>query len=98
MIKKLAFIAFATALLSPISAQAYVETTCFVNDPTGTPLNVRATPNGKIVYKLRNGTVIENMSEEKFFDSKGRQWTFIFHFGPENPSQGYVISKYIKCV
>ena len=31
---------------------------CEVADPTGTPINVRAKPNGRIVGTLRNGSVI----------------------------------------
>jgi hypothetical protein len=32
---------------------------CAVNDPTGTPLNVRSEPNGKIIARLKNGTIVE---------------------------------------
>lgn len=31
---------------------------CTVSDPTGTPLNLRSSPNGRIIRKLRNGTVL----------------------------------------
>ena len=32
---------------------------CIVSDPTGTPLNVRATPNGRIIGSLSNGTRVQ---------------------------------------
>ncbi len=31
---------------------------CYVDDPTGTPLNLRSSPNGKIIRKLKNGTLL----------------------------------------
>jgi hypothetical protein len=31
---------------------------CYVTDPTGTPLNVRASPNGAIIGTLKNGKFV----------------------------------------
>ena len=40
------------------NAQAQLNIPCVVNDTSGTPLNVRATPGGRIVNKLKNGTKV----------------------------------------
>ena len=34
------------------------QNSCYVNDPTGTRLNVRTSPNGHIVSTLSNGTSV----------------------------------------
>jgi hypothetical protein len=34
---------------------AKAEEVCKVTDPTGTPLNVRDVPNGRIINQLKNG-------------------------------------------
>ena len=31
---------------------------CEVTDPTGTPLNVRASPNGRILQTIKNDTIV----------------------------------------
>jgi uncharacterized protein YraI len=43
--------ALAVALTSPVLA-------CQVSDPTGTPLNMRESPNGKIIGTLQNGVEV----------------------------------------
>lgn len=64
---------------------------CTVDDPTGTPLNVRATPGGKVFGSLPNGTrVILGITD----GSEGPNWTRIIE-----PTQGYVWSEYLTdCV
>ncbi|EDZ96180.1 MULTISPECIES: SH3 domain-containing protein [Oscillatoriales] len=64
---------------------------CIVNDPTGTPLNVRATPAGKIVGSLPNGTrVILGITDGR----EGPNWTRII-----GPIEGFVWSLYLSnCV
>src|SRR5690348_10516434 len=49
--------------------------TCIVDDPTGTPLNVRERPHGSIVGALRNGTPVAafNSVSDKDDDS-GFTW------------------------
>ncbi|BDT14262.1 hypothetical protein N39L_39850 [Limnospira platensis NIES-39] len=60
---------------------------CTVDDPTGTPLNVRATPAGKIVGSLPNGTrVILGITDGR----EGPNWTRII-----GPIEGYVWSPYL---
>jgi hypothetical protein len=47
-----------TGLASFIPERA-VAKDCRVADPTGTPLNIRMQPNGKIVASVRNGELIQ---------------------------------------
>ena len=55
--------------------QAVAQARCEVTDPTGTPLNVRRSPNGQVIGRLRNGTIvgIQRMGR----DNRGRPWAFV---------------------
>ena len=57
-------------LAAPAWAGDHHGWSCKVTDPTGTPLNVRDTPNGKKVGTLRNGTKVIMTGDST--DSKGR--------------------------
>jgi hypothetical protein len=61
--------------------------TCIVTDPTGTPLNIRATPNGQIVGTLVNGTQVT--VSDVAFDRQGNAWAYI--------GIGWVYRQYITC-
>lgn len=64
---------------------------CIVDDPTGTPLNVRAAPNGAILTVLYNGTRIEIVEETKL----GRKrWLFVSRQGER---LGWVFGSYVVC-
>ena len=67
--------------------------TCLVNDPTGTPLNVRARPNGPILGALYNGTPVQIL--EITSDSSGRQWAYIAPL--EVGKRGWVFEAYLTC-
>ena len=47
---------------------------CRVEDPTGTPLNVRAIPGGNVVTTLSNGTVVVVFSQTTY---NGKGWAYI---------------------
>ena len=51
-------IAASALLLGATVANAAIGDRCKVTDPTGTPLNVRSAPNGKIIGTLANGTLV----------------------------------------
>jgi hypothetical protein len=51
-----------------------LQTVCRVADPTGTPLNVRTLPNGKIIGNFANGTDVSILDSTIF---KNKQWVFI---------------------
>lgn len=72
---------------------AHAET-CKVTDPTGTPLNARATPNGKIIGKVKNGTVV--YVSEYSYDNKGRPWALIFN-AKNDKYIGWVYREFISC-
>jgi hypothetical protein len=64
---------------------------CIVNDPTGTPLNVRAVPNGPIRGALHNGTPVT------ILDSTivgGKQWTLV---APRIGKTGWVFDSFLVC-
>jgi hypothetical protein len=50
---------------------------CIVADPTGTPLNIRMSPNGKIVATARKGTRIQVFEGEEKYDDQNRAWYFV---------------------
>jgi hypothetical protein len=55
----LATAALVAVLSSPAAAVlVYARADCVVADPTGSPLNVRSTPNGAILGALRNDTKV----------------------------------------
>ena len=61
--------------------------TCIVTDPTGTPLNIRSSPNGNIVGTLRNGTAV--VIQDTAYDRQGRAWAYI--------GVGWVFREFISC-
>jgi hypothetical protein len=80
------------ALLANITL-AHADITCRVNDPTGTPLNVRATaPKGRILEKLRNGTPVRVLD---VFSFQGKIWA---RLGDKDRVQiGWVYRDYLDC-
>ena len=73
---------------------ASAQDRCLVMDPTGTPLNVRATPNGQIVGTLNNGyqvTVLDRTS-----DRRGKSWVYVGNYENNKPI-GWVAREFIAC-
>jgi hypothetical protein len=79
--------------LSLASSGAFAQTVCVVADPTGTPLNVRASPNGSILGALYNGTRVSLLSVAA--DRSGQSWAYIAPLGPGK--RGYVFYNYLAC-
>lgn len=69
---------------------------CKVTDPTGTPLNVRASPNGRILRTIRNNTVV--YVEEYSSDRNGKPWARI-SIPSKNGRRvlGWVFREFISC-
>jgi uncharacterized protein YraI len=60
---------------------------CVVNDPTGTPLNVRDSPNGRILGALYNGVQVNVVR-------RSGSWAYIV---PQRGESGWVFSDYLDC-
>jgi hypothetical protein len=70
--------------------------TCRVTDPTGTPLNVRLSPNGKVVSKIRNQTVVYPQSIN--YDDAGKPWLLINVRQPGGDKMlGWVVREFVSC-
>ena len=64
---------------------------CRVADPTGTPLNVRRSPNGPISITLVNGSAVTVIDKSV---SKGKPWAFVARDGSP---VGWVFRDYLNC-
>ena len=77
-----------------MSTSAFAQNVCTVADPTGTPLNVRATPAGQLLPEvLYNGA--EVIVYETSRDPRGKAWLLVGKPGG-NP-HGWVFRDYIRC-
>lgn len=89
---KLRSLLAAAAILLAMNGAAMAQMKCTVNDPTGTPLNVRSKPNGAILGSLHNGAHV-NLWELVYVRDK--PWARITPVGPGK--SGWVFHKYLKC-
>lgn len=67
---------------------------CKVTDPTGTPLNVRDGPNGKVIGTLANGALVA-IVEYKDADN-GKPWVKIVDHKTKKPI-GWVLREFVSC-
>lgn len=82
--------AIVAAAITPANAGL---ASCVVDDPTGTPLNVRTSPNGLILGALNNGTPVEITSSR--MDASHKVWFFVVPKGPGK--SGFVYSQLLDC-
>jgi hypothetical protein len=80
----------AVALLGIATGAAAQQ--CMVSDPTGTPLNMRESPNGRILGTLRNGTFV---TMRDTVDVRGRRWAEIA--SNREGGTAYVLREFISC-
>jgi hypothetical protein len=77
-------------------AQEVSGRTCRVADPTGTPLNARLQPNGKIVNRIKNGRTVYAQSISA--DAEGKPWVLV---ASKNQGKykilGYVLKEFVIC-
>lgn len=79
-----------TVVLALASVPAYAAESCTVNDPTGTPLNVRARPSsGSLIRGALNNDVRVVVKERR------GQWAKIVTEAPGK--SGWVFGKYLSC-
>jgi len=64
---------------------------CVVADPTGTPLNVRAQPNGQILSTLDNGFSVDVIAETQV---GGKRW---FQVAADGETLGWVFANFLDC-
>src|SRR5271166_1243225 len=73
--------------------KALADDRCLVADPTETPLNVRAAPDGDIVGTLSNGTSV-TIFDRSFVG--GKSWVYVGRFEDRIPI-GWVYRNYLNC-
>lgn len=91
--KAITAVFFSMALTTTV---AHAETVCKVMDPTGSPLNIRQSPNGKVVNKLKNGreVYITNLS----YDNKNRPWAYIEgYYKGDYRYWGWAYREFLSC-
>ena len=70
--------------------------TCKVTDPTGTPLNARLRPNGKVINRIKNGRSVYIQSITR--DDEGKPWVLVSIKDRGNSKiLGYVLREFIAC-
>ena len=76
------------------SIEPFAQGLCEIMDPTGTPLNVRASPNGHIVGTLQNGVQVSVL--DRVVDRKKQAWVYVGHSEDQSPI-GWVYREFIAC-
>lgn len=94
----IAFAMFLSTVVTPVSAtttgnepEVFFQDNCVVTGTNNTPLNVRKTPNGRIIGSLKLGAHI--VAYDLVQDSNGNDWTKI-KFGR---GFGYVSTQFVSC-
>jgi hypothetical protein len=103
MMPKLAFVTILALIVSiypvaqPIQAQGNESgKACRVTDPTGTPLNARLQPNGKVLNRIRNGRTVYVQSITR--DDEGKPWVLVAIKNQGNYKiLGYVLREFVSC-
>lgn len=70
---------------------AFAAGECLIDDPTGTPLNVRAEPNGPILTTLQNGMSVAVIEERKLGT---KRWLLVSLDGRQI---GWIFGAYVVC-
>ncbi len=88
---KVAAVALAIAAVSAQALACGGAPVCTVVDPTGTPLNVREGPNGKVLSTLKRGSVVEFIEHR---DHGGSRWALVARYAE---AWGWVFGAYLNC-
>jgi len=70
----------------------WAQERCRVADPTGTPLNVRTSPDGKIVLTLKNEVLVTVLDHSSNY---GKDWVYVGD--AERVPLGWVFRDYLDC-
>ncbi|MGL5805977.1 MAG: SH3 domain-containing protein [Xenococcaceae cyanobacterium] len=96
MLSKLVVFAILISSVIFCSSSVRAEEVCQVTDPTGTPLNVRDRPNGKIINSLKNRR--EVYIQEISYDNKDRPWAKVGGYDKgAYRTWGWVYREFISC-
>jgi hypothetical protein len=82
----------------PAQSQGSIQAgkVCRVTDPTGTPLNARLRPNGKVINRIRNGRSVFIQSVAS--DDEGKPWVLVAIKNQGNYKiLGYVLREFVSC-
>ena len=74
---------FLAAVMLLLAAQCHAQSRCKVMDPTGTPLNVRTEPNGRVVEVLPNGVLVSIIGSSR--DRRSKPWAYVADFYTQLP-------------
>ena len=74
-----------------VATPALAADECLIDDPTGTPLNVRAEPNGAILTTLQNGMSVTVLEERKL---GAKRWLLV---SLEGRQLGWIFGAYVVC-
>jgi uncharacterized protein YgiM (DUF1202 family) len=86
-----------TGFSSPVLAETE---TCTVTDPTGTALNVRKSPNGKVIGSIKNGKIVTILGisitsgASEAIDKKDRAWAKVRGTAG---STGWILRDFVTC-
>jgi hypothetical protein len=85
-----------TALIAVLFAGSAAASSgsCRVADPTGTPLNIRLSPSGKIVGQIENGMGVT--ITDRATDDKGARWVHVVQH-ESGAEIGWVFERYLNC-
>jgi hypothetical protein len=75
-----------------VAAAEADDTKCRVMDPTGTPLNVRTAPSGRIIGNMPNDMLVAVI--DRAVDRTGKAWVYISKFSDGKPMAGCTGSLY----
>ncbi|WP_296577194.1 peptide-binding protein [Phreatobacter sp.] len=89
-----ATLAAGLAVISLSSGAEAQSARCRVMDPTGTPLNIRDAPNGEVIGRIRNGSLVTRLRVRE--DHRGRPWAYVADRGSGDPL-GWVYREFIAC-
>ena len=81
-------------LISAGIGDACAQSRCRVMDPTGTSLNLRTGPNGRIIGTLPNGALVSVI--DRTTDANGKPWVYIASLETGRPL-GWVFREFIAC-
>ncbi len=85
------------ALVGPAAAEKPIDRVCVVADPSGTPLNIRDEPNGRIIDTIRNGKWVYAETEQRH---NGKIWVYVYESdskGNAGLQLGWVFYEYLNC-